>query len=202
MAETAAEYDLIYQKTPPYQVLQTPWLSFEEMAKVMDVEYAVDHYYNEEYFKTALQRATTLWQQQGRAVFDFYLALSNYDRQQAGQKSLTQRAEILYQFLSREWPEHTLFWRYSIRLDFIRRGIALPVSLHEKQELDLWKQYQERIAICFPALQEIPKRLWRKQISLFALPVAVAQYTPGVYAANFLQREGIWQQAKILKIAD
>ena len=38
MFEHAREYGLIYQSKPPYEVMKTNWLSFDEVLKIKQVE--------------------------------------------------------------------------------------------------------------------------------------------------------------------
>ncbi len=44
------EYEIIYDDFPPYEVINTRWISYEEIQKVKQVEEILDKYYNEKYF--------------------------------------------------------------------------------------------------------------------------------------------------------
>lgn len=46
MEEKAAEYELVYQDTPPYEVLSTKWISYADLIRLKGVEEMVEVYYN------------------------------------------------------------------------------------------------------------------------------------------------------------
>ena len=54
MREKAADYDLIYQPEPPYEVLSTRWLSYDDILVLKGVEEMVEVYYNSRQFENSL----------------------------------------------------------------------------------------------------------------------------------------------------
>lgn len=52
---------IIYSKNPPYRVLKTDWLSYDELCELEIVEKAVDIYYNKGRFPLALEYLLTLF---------------------------------------------------------------------------------------------------------------------------------------------
>ncbi len=54
MWERAAEYGICYQAQPPYEVLYTKWLSYEEVLRLKQVEEMVELYYNSGQFTHTL----------------------------------------------------------------------------------------------------------------------------------------------------
>ncbi len=72
LAALAEEYGLAYVDEPPYQVLRTPWLSYDDMQELAAAEYAVDNYYNEQFFEVTLTEAVDLWQNGGGSPFVFF----------------------------------------------------------------------------------------------------------------------------------
>lgn len=54
MEEQAKNYDLKYRSVPPYEVLSTKWLSFEEVIRLKAVEDMVEVHYNSGQFKNTL----------------------------------------------------------------------------------------------------------------------------------------------------
>ena len=55
MHERASEYGIIYRQKPPYEVLQTRWLSYEALLRLKGVEEMVEIYYNSHQYDLTLQ---------------------------------------------------------------------------------------------------------------------------------------------------
>ena len=51
MRENRGDYPCVYENDPPYTVLQTPWLSTGELARMHRIARAVDRFYNSGYFR-------------------------------------------------------------------------------------------------------------------------------------------------------
>jgi radical SAM superfamily enzyme YgiQ (UPF0313 family) len=98
MEEDAKRYGIVCQSQPPYEVLYTKWLSYEEVLRLKGVEEMVELYYNSGQFLTTLKYAVRYWD----SPFAMYEALADfYEEQGYGQASSSrmQRYEVLYQFL-------------------------------------------------------------------------------------------------------
>ena len=54
MESRASEYDLLYSSQPPYEVLSTRWLSYEEICRLKQVEEVLEIYYNSGQFAHTL----------------------------------------------------------------------------------------------------------------------------------------------------
>ena len=55
MEEKAKEYGILYSAKPPYEVLATNWLSYEEILSLKQVEEMVEIYYNSNQFRQTLK---------------------------------------------------------------------------------------------------------------------------------------------------
>ena len=55
MREQASRYGLVYDDRPPYEVLFTDWLSYEELLRLKQIEELVETYYNSGQFKLTLK---------------------------------------------------------------------------------------------------------------------------------------------------
>lgn len=55
IADCCDEYDLKYTAAPPYEVLQTKWLSYDDMLKLKQIEEMVEVYYNSGQFVRSLE---------------------------------------------------------------------------------------------------------------------------------------------------
>lgn len=74
MAEKAAEYGICYLSKPPYEVLYTKWLSYEEVVRLKRVEEMVERYYNSNQFTHTLP----VLEQVFDGPFAMYEALADY----------------------------------------------------------------------------------------------------------------------------
>lgn len=96
--QKAARYELLYQKKPPYQVLSTRWLSYEEITRLRGVEDMVEIYFNSGQFTCTLP----LLESEFMDAFVLYEELAKYyeDKGLKGcSHSRMARYEILHQFI-------------------------------------------------------------------------------------------------------
>ena len=91
------KYGIVCQDIPPYEVLHTDWLSFEDILKLKQVEDMVERYYNSMQFEASVkfmvQRADT--------PFDFFMQIGKFFHDKgydAMQQSRIGIYEILYEF--------------------------------------------------------------------------------------------------------
>lgn len=54
MAEKCEDYGILYRDMPPYEVLKTNWLSFEDLCRLKQIEEMVELYYNSNQFTHTL----------------------------------------------------------------------------------------------------------------------------------------------------
>lgn len=74
MYENQAAYDLVYTKEPPYEVLSTKWLSFDDILYLKGIEAVVEVFYNSRQFEKTLAYLERFFE----TPFDFYGALAAY----------------------------------------------------------------------------------------------------------------------------
>ena len=98
MEEMKETYGLVYKSRPPYEVLYTKWLSYEEMLLLKQVEEMVEIYYNSGQFSYTLRRL----EQAFASPFEMYLALGKY-----------------YEKHELHMMSHSRITRYEILLGFI-----------------------------------------------------------------------------------
>ncbi len=55
MEEKAADYELVFQSRPPYEVLSTKWLSYSDIIRLKGVEEMVEVYYNSRQFEYTME---------------------------------------------------------------------------------------------------------------------------------------------------
>ena len=106
--ERAKEYGIVYHETPPYEVLCTKWLSYEELLKIKAVEEMLEVYYNSGQYAVTMKLVNAL----ADNAFDFFLELGQfYERKGYGgmQHSRLRRCEILLEFLKEKGAPGELF---------------------------------------------------------------------------------------------
>lgn len=74
MREEAEEYGMRYSPYPPYEILKTKDISYNEIIKLKKIEEMVDKYYNSQKFNNIIKYLVNKFD----TPFDFYNALGNY----------------------------------------------------------------------------------------------------------------------------
>lgn len=97
MYRDAGQYGIVSRKQPPYEVLFTPWLSYDEILKLKSVEEMVEVYYNSQQFACTIQALEGFFP----SPFELYEALAVfYERKNLSGYSFSrlQRLEFLREF--------------------------------------------------------------------------------------------------------
>ncbi len=98
MYENAKRYGIAYHDEPPYEVLYTNWLSYEEILKIKCVEEMLEVYYNSGQYEVTMKLLYAI----ADSMFDFFLELGQFyeEKGYSGmQHSRIKRCEILLAFL-------------------------------------------------------------------------------------------------------
>ena len=74
MHEKAKDYGLVYLENPPYEVLYTKWISYEDIRRLKKIEEMVEIYYNSNQFRATLPYLL----KQFPSPFALYEALADY----------------------------------------------------------------------------------------------------------------------------
>lgn len=74
MREEAEEYGMKYSPYPPYEILKTKDISYNEIIKLKKIEEMVDKYYNSQKFNNIIKYLVNKFD----TPFDFYYTLGNY----------------------------------------------------------------------------------------------------------------------------
>lgn len=104
MEEDVKRYGIVYRSLPPYEVLQTEWLSYEEVILLKGVEELVELYYNSGQYTYTLRYIVPRFE----SPFRFFEKFSAYYRGKGFHKVSHNRLEkynILRDFLREEVPE-------------------------------------------------------------------------------------------------
>ncbi|MCL1817008.1 MAG: B12-binding domain-containing radical SAM protein [Clostridiales bacterium] len=93
LSREAVERGLVYSKYPPYQILQTPTMSANELFELKRVAKALNIFYNSGHFRQSLLKAAKLWP---GGVLALYARLAHVMASSgAGGLSLKSKAELL-----------------------------------------------------------------------------------------------------------
>lgn len=113
--EHREEYGLLYRSSPPYEVLATKWLSFDQVIRLKQVEEMLEVYYNSGQFEVTVK----VLEKAVEDAFGLYDALGDFYREKGYfhmSHSRIRRCEILLEFLEsrqfreicRQYPERSM----------------------------------------------------------------------------------------------
>ncbi len=95
------EYGMIYRSKPPYEIMQTKWLSYEEVLLIKLVEEMLEVYYNSGQFEITMKLTDVVYPDS----FGFFLRLGQFYERMGYlgmNHSRIRRCEILLEFLKQE----------------------------------------------------------------------------------------------------
>ena len=101
MYDHAKEYGIIYHGRPPYEVLSTKWISFDDVLRIKKVEEMLEVYYNSGQFEITMKLMDVLYD----SAFDFFQRLGDFYEEKgylAMSHSRIRRCEILLEFMQAE----------------------------------------------------------------------------------------------------
>lgn len=111
MEEHTKEYGLVYKSLPPYEVLCTKWLPYEDVLKLKRIEEMVEVYYNSGQFSYTLEHLTGEF----ATPFAFFEQLGEY-----------------YEKHTLHMISHSRITRYEILLGFIEKYVSEKVDLYRE----------------------------------------------------------------------
>lgn len=104
MHERKKDYGVVYQSEPPYEVLRTNWLSYEDVCRLKQVEEMVEVYYNSFQFSATM----VLLENYFPDAFTMYAGLGKYYKKHGlfdCKHSRLARYEILWDFIKEMFHE-------------------------------------------------------------------------------------------------
>lgn len=127
MEEKKLDYELLYQDRPPFEVLSTKWLSYEDVICLKGIEEMVEIYYNSGQFEETLE----LLEREFTDAFSMFEALRDY-----------------YEENGLSQVSHTRISRYEILSAFIQQYLKSEHGFINEfaDAIDVWqKQYRESL---------------------------------------------------------
>ncbi len=146
MEEQKAAYGLVYQSKPPYEVLYTNWLTYENVLELKMVEDMVEVYYNSGQFAYTLRQL----EKEFASPYQMYYQLGTY-----------------YEQHNLHMLSHSRVKRYEILLDFIRALRLEQDELYrELLVFDLYLRERVKSRPTFAGEYTVPKDVKREQAKL------------------------------------
>ena len=122
------KHGFIYDQNPPYQIIESNYLSKEELAKIVQLEHALEIYWNGKKTINTLKYITEQY-----SVFEFLLGLGIYfgTKKEYHKYSLTDVFDIITQYAEKNYPEDTVLKKL-IAIDYYLHFKVRPQSLYFK----------------------------------------------------------------------
>ncbi len=161
MHAKALEYGIVYHEEPPYEVLRTNWLSYEDILLLKGVEEMVEVYYNSRQFARTLSELLKRYE----SPFDFFHELAVYYEGKgygAVSHSRMARYEILREFLREKgWTErrydqcmvYDLYARENLKS---RPAFAVNLGAYREQLKEYTRDYGRQVHIEVFEQEEAP----------------------------------------------
>ena len=158
MEEQAEQYGICYQSRPPYEVLYTDWISYEEVLRLKQIEEMVELYYNSNQFTHTLP----FLEQNFSSAFGMYEELAQFFAARGMEHpgpARVRRYELLLEFAREKDPEYADVYRELLTFDLYLRENAksrpefAPELLPYKEQIRSFYQEEETRRCFLPAYE-------------------------------------------------
>ena len=160
MWEKAAEYGIVYTEKPPYEVLFTNWITYDEILKLKQTEEMVEMYYNSNQFTYTL----AMLEKEFETPFKLYEALADYyeEKRYALQNpARSYRYQILLDFCIEKTPEKEEMYRELLTFDiYLREKMKTRPAFAKSQD----------------SLKDISRKIYQKEEEVRELLPAYKEY--------------------------
>ena len=183
MEAKAVEYKIMYQKSAPYEVLSTKWLSYEQVLKLKKVEEMVELYYNSNQFRHMMP----VLEQEFESAFKMYEALAEYYERKGyfvNVPARSSRYEVLLAFACEQNPAREGLFRELLTFDFYLREKAksrpsYAGGVEEYREV-IWEFYcrEEEMPAYLEGYKEYHARQTMKMTHMEAFTYSVWEKEP------------------------
>ena len=148
MEEQKQAYGLVYRSRPPYEVLHTNWLSYDDVLTLKSVEEMVEVYYNSGQFSYTLK----MLEKEFDSAFELFLALGkyyeNHELHLMNHSRIT-RYEILLSFIESLHTGKDQLYRELLTFDlYLRENMKTRPAFagEELVEKDVLREFYEKEA--------------------------------------------------------
>ena len=197
MDEQKENYGLVYQSAPPYEVLFTKWISYEDVLRLKGIEEMVEVYYNScQYEKTlaALEKEFSSMFEMYGEIWEFYKKkqLHNLQHKRAS------RYEILLDFIAEklgeakvEYYRDLLTYDYYLRENAKTRPTFAGENKLSKENSRLFYEKEAEERKYLPAYEKYDKNQMRKMTHL-----EYFENLDQVILFDYLERNPLNQEAR------
>lgn len=149
MAERAEDYGIAYLDKPPYEVLYTKWLSYEDVTRLKQVEEMVELYYNSNQFAHVLP----VLEKQFASPFEMFAAMADFYEEKGyfeNSPSRLWRYQVLLDFAAAADPEREALYRELLVFDlYLRENLkSRPAFAFDQSKWhdSIWEFYKKEEA--------------------------------------------------------
>ncbi|MBN1948928.1 MAG: DUF4080 domain-containing protein [Candidatus Cloacimonetes bacterium] len=140
--EKAEDYQLLFQASPPYEILSNRWLDFSELRRLKGIETAINLLYNSGNFLRTLQETGRFY----RSPVTFLERFTEFSRQigtENGKLQWWDAASLLIEFLKSEFPGTAELWTDLLRWDWCQLANShyYPELLASTELIEVKKRY-------------------------------------------------------------
>lgn len=177
MEEMAEDYGIVYRDRPPYEVLYTKWLSFEDVIRLKQVEEMVELYYNSNQFAHVLP----VLEKQFDGPFAMFEALADFYEKNhyfTNNPSRTYRYQVLLDFAKQEDPKREALYKELLVYDmYLRENLKSRPDFAENQTwwqekiTDFYKR-EEKERSCLPGYEDCSAKQMQRMthVEIFKWP--------------------------------
>lgn len=189
MWEKAADYGIAYTEKPPYEVLFTNWISYDEILKLKQVEEMVEMYYNSNQFTYTL----SMLELEFETPFKLYEALADYYEEKGyalQNPARGYRYQIMLDFCIKKAPE---------KEDMYRELLTFDLYLREKMKTrPVFAKSQD-------VLKDVSREVYQKEEETRELLPAYAEYNSKQLSKMTHLEEfvySVWEQGSCKKLTE
>ena len=189
MWEKAEEYGIAYTEKPPYEVLFTNWITYDEIRKLKQVEEMVEMYYNSDQFTYTL----AMLEKEFDTPFQLYEALADYyvEKGYALQNpARSYRYQILLDFCITKAPEREEMYRELLTFDiYLRENMKTRPAFAKSQD----------------NLKDISREIYQKEEETREFLPAYAEYNSKQLSKMTHLEEfeySVWEQGECKKLSE
>lgn len=171
MYQNAEHYELQYQSRPPFEVLSTKWLSYEEVICLKGIEEMVEVYYNSGQFSNTLQELEKNYKD-AFSIFEELAAFYEENNLHMINHSRITRYEVMYQFILKYEPDKERIYRNALTVDLYLRenvknrpGFAGEDTVTKEEAADFYDE-EAREHKYLKGYEQYDKRQLRKMTHL------------------------------------
>lgn len=123
MESKKEDYGLQYKSLPPYEVLSTKWISYEEILHLKGIEEMVEVYYNSRQFEETIEALEKEYES-AFSMFEKMWEFYKHEQYHQVNHKRSERYEILLRFVVEYHPDQVEYFRELLTYDYYLRENA------------------------------------------------------------------------------